>query len=101
MQKKVAAFLTERAKISNSRLLNLIALRLKADPFKKVTKMIRDMVTKLTEEAGEEAEHKGFCDTELGTNKNTRDMKSEEAEELTAKAEKLTADIKTKAEEIA
>merc|ERR1719160_1152485 len=51
------------------------------------------MVTKLMEEANEEAEHKGFCDTEMGTNKNTRDTKSAEVAELTAKIEELTADI--------
>merc|ERR1719387_660994 len=58
------------------------------------------MITKLMEEATEEAEHKGFCDTELTTNKQTRDAKSEEAEELTAESEKLTADISLLAEQI-
>merc|ERR550514_1771806 len=45
------------------------------------------------EEANEEAEHKGFCDTEMGTNKATRDTKSEEVDKLTALIEELTADI--------
>merc|ERR1719324_544686 len=36
-----------------------------AASFKKVTKMIKDMIQKLMEEAAEEAEHKGFCDTEM------------------------------------
>merc|ERR1719243_480945 len=45
------------------------------------------------EEAAEEAEHKGFCDQELGTNKVTRDQKSEDSAELTAEIEELTADI--------
>merc|ERR1719409_2025505 len=67
--------------------------RLKADPFKKVTKMIRDMVTKLTEEANEEAEHKGFCDTELSTNKNTRDSKTDEVAALQAENDELAATI--------
>merc|ERR1719160_1305780 len=59
------------------------------------------MIQKLMQEATEEAEHKGFCDTELTTNKQTRDSKTEESEELTAESEKLTADIKQLAEEIA
>merc|ERR1712166_1020060 len=63
------------------------------DPFKKVTKMIKDMIIKLTEEATEEAEHKGFCDTELTTNQQTRDFKTEQSAELNAEIEKLTADI--------
>merc|ERR1719409_2383670 len=58
------------------------------------------MITKLMEEANEEAEHKGFCDTELTTNKQTRDSKTEEADELTAESEKLTADIAQLAEAI-
>merc|ERR1719191_371594 len=62
--------------------------------------MIKDMITKLMEEATEEAEHKGFCDTELTTNKQTRDSKSEEAEELTAESEKLSADVALLSEEI-
>merc|ERR1719456_2149964 len=56
-------------------------------------KMIKDMIIKLTEEATEEAEHKGFCDTELTTNKQTRDFKTEQSAELNAEIEKLTADI--------
>merc|ERR1719161_2482857 len=55
--------------------------------------MIEDMVSKLMEEANEEAEHKGFCDTEMGTNKNTRDTKTSEIDALNAEIEELTADI--------
>jgi len=57
-------------------------------------------VTKLMEEANEEAEHKGFCDTEMGTNQNTRDQKTETVEHLTAQIEGLTADIEKLASEI-
>merc|ERR1719272_1321988 len=77
----------------NSRILSLISIKVSEDPFKKVSKMIKDMIIKLTEEATEEAEHKGFCDTELTTNKQTRDYKTEEATKLKAEIEKLTADI--------
>jgi len=92
-QRAVATFLSDAAKRSNSRILSLISLKVTEDPFKKVTKMIKDMIIKLTEEATEEAEHKGFCDTELTTNKQTRDYKTEEATKLKAEIEKLTADI--------
>merc|ERR1719169_402429 len=93
MQHRVASFLKRRAQQTNSRILSLIAVRVSEDPFKKIKKMIQDMVDKLMEEANEEAEHKGFCDTEMGTNKNTRDEKTEKVETLTAEIEKLTADI--------
>merc|ERR1719388_390355 len=63
--------------------------------------MIKDMIFKLMEEANEEAEHKGFCDTELTTNKQTRDAKTEQAASLKAEIEKLSADIAKLASEIA
>merc|ERR1719420_787107 len=55
--------------------------------------MIKDMITKLEEEAQEEAEHKGFCDAELGSNKATRDTKTEESDILKATIEELTAHV--------
>merc|ERR1719327_906444 len=99
IQRRVANFLNDRAERTNSRILSLIATKTTEDPFKKVTKMIRDMIAKLMEEANEEAEHKGFCDTEMGTNKNTRDEKSEKVEELTALIEELSASITKLGEE--
>merc|ERR1719262_882173 len=62
--------------------------------------MIREMITKLMEEANAEAEHKAFCDTEMGTNKQTRDKKTSQSEELTGDIEELTAAISKLATEI-
>merc|ERR1719171_2450790 len=55
--------------------------------------MIDAMITKLLEEANEEADHKGWCDTEMATNKQTREDKTEEVNALTAESDKLKADI--------
>merc|ERR1719456_785994 len=55
--------------------------------------MIKDMIVKLMEEATEEAEHKGFCDTELATNEHTRKEKTEAVEILTAEIDQLEASI--------
>merc|ERR1719428_2031041 len=97
----VARFLAERAQATDSNVLSLLSVRVASDPFKKVTKMIKDMIVKLMEEANEEAEHKGFCDTELGQNKITRDSKTEEAASLQAEIDELSADIAKLASEIA
>merc|ERR1719375_1853009 len=88
-----AAFLQRQAKSLGSRYLALAAARMTADPFKKVKKMIKDLIVKLMEEANAEAEHKGFCDTELATNKQTRDNLGAEVDELTAAIEEKTAEI--------
>merc|ERR1719214_62354 len=100
-QSKVAAFLKSKAKTGGSRILALVASKVEADPFKKVVKMIKDMIAKLTEEANDEAEHKAFCDTEMSTNKATRDEKTAASDTLKAEIDKLTADTTKLAEEIA
>merc|ERR1719224_66945 len=43
------------------------------------------------EEANEEAEHKGWCDTELSTNEQTRKEKTEAVAELDAAVAKATS----------
>merc|ERR1719160_2345978 len=93
LQERVAAFLASRADVLKSKLLSLVAQKAADDPFKKVKKMIKDLIYKLQEEAREEAEHKGWCDTELTTNKQTRDKKSADIESLKAEIEELTAEI--------
>merc|ERR1719262_1278384 len=79
----------------------MIALKASADPFKKVKKMIKDLIVKLMEEATEEAETKGFCDKELGTNEHTRKEKTSQVETLTADIDELTASVATLTEELA
>jgi len=100
VQDAVANFLQQQADKTGSKLLSLIAAKAGSDPFVKVKKMIREMITKLMEEANAEAEHKAFCDTEMGTNKQLRDKKTAQSEELTADIEELTAAISKLATEI-
>jgi len=99
-QAKVASYLTRQAKKFNSRILSVFALRVAADPFKKVKKMIKDLIVKLMEEANAEAEQKGFCDKELATNEHTRKEKSEAVVMLTAEIDELTASVAALAEQI-
>merc|ERR1719327_1114965 len=62
--------------------------------------MIGDMITRLLEEANEEADHKGQCDAELATNKATRDEKTSAVADLMAEIDELQADIAKLTEEI-
>jgi chromosome segregation ATPase len=100
-QKRVAAYLTRRAKEINSRVLSAFALRVNADPFKKVKKLVKDLIVKLMEEANAEVEHKGYCDKELATNEHTRKEKTEAVVMLTAEVDELTASIAALGEQIA
>merc|ERR1711871_1193382 len=99
-QLRVAAYLKGQASRINSRVLSALAMRVADDPFKKVKKMIKDLIVKLMEEANEEAEHKGWCDTELSTNEQTRNEKTEAVETLHAEIDELQASIAKLPEEI-
>jgi len=105
---KVAEFLQARAKQLGSKYLSLVAARAQEDPFAKIKKMIKDLITKLMEEANAEADHHAYCTTELATNKQTREIKSSEVDELTANLEeeealfeKLSTEIATLSDSIA
>merc|ERR1719375_1209377 len=82
------------AKRTQSKQLARLAARvMEAGPFDKIIGMIKDMIAKLTETAGEEADHKEFCDGELNENKMTRDSKTSDVNSMTATKESLEAAI--------
>jgi len=99
-QARVASYLQKRAHTLGSRVLSALAERVEADPFAKVKKMIKGLIVKLMEEANEEAEHKGWCDTELSTNEQTRKEKTEAVENLHAEIDQLEASIAKLSEDI-
>merc|ERR1719428_49452 len=99
-QYQAAIYLQDRARQFNSRILDAMATRVTKDPFKKVKKMIKDLIDKLMEEANEEAAHKGWCDTELATNEKTRKEKTDAVETLKSEIDELTASIAKLGEEI-
>merc|ERR1719353_491939 len=85
---------------SRSKQLARLAARVReAGPFDKIIGMIKDMIAKLTEQAGEEADHKEFCDGELQANKQTRDSKTSDVNSMTASKERLEATIAKLTEE--
>merc|ERR1719343_494049 len=92
-QERVAQYLHEQGQHLNSRVLSALAVHVSDDPFAKVKKMIKDLLVRLMEEANEEAEHKGWCDTELATNEKTRKEKTDAVESLHAQKDELEASI--------
>jgi hypothetical protein len=99
-QSRVAQYLHDEATRLNSRVLSALAVRAEEDPFAKVKKMIKDLIVRLMEEANEEAEHKGWCDTELSTNEQTRKEKTTAVEQLHAEIDELEASLTQLSEEI-
>jgi hypothetical protein len=90
---KVREFLTKRAKKLNSKNLELLLQSLQADPFAKVKKMIDSMITRLLNEANEDAAHEGFCDKEMGQSKITRNKLTEDIDALSAAVDEGQAQI--------
>jgi len=87
VHRRVRDFLEAEGRRLNSQSLTFLAEKITADPFAKVKKMIDSMITRLLEEANEDAKHEGFCDTELGKSKVTRNKLSSDIDALTASIE--------------
>jgi len=100
-RERLTTFLNGRAQALGSRYLALVATHAGADPFGKVKAMIKDLIVKLMEQANSEADHKAYCDTELATNKLTRENKQSEVEELSANVDKHVAESAQLTEELA
>jgi chromosome segregation ATPase len=90
---RVASFLQKRGQLLSSDTLKSLAAQVESNPFDKVIQMIKDLVTKLKEEAAAEAEHKAWCDEQLHDNKIKREKKTAKVNKLTASIEALTEDI--------
>merc|ERR1719281_2257060 len=76
-QKSVADFLTTRATKLHSKLLSFVAVRAQDDPFKKVTKMIKDMIQKLAAEIGTLGEEIAALDAMMAKATSIREAEKE------------------------
>jgi len=100
-QLRVAAFLNEEAKRIGSRVLSAIAFRARDDPFAKVKKMIRDLISRLEQQEGEEATKKTWCEGELSKNELARETRTESVAALRNEIDQLDASISKATAEIA
>jgi hypothetical protein len=89
----VRALQKAAARTQSKQLARMAAGVMEAGSFDKIIGMIKDMIAKLTATAGEEADHKEFCDGELKENKMTRDSKTSDVNSMTASKERLEATI--------
>eukprot|EP00928_Gymnodinium_smaydae_P004446 TRINITY_DN1150_c0_g2_i1.p1 TRINITY_DN1150_c0_g2~~TRINITY_DN1150_c0_g2_i1.p1 ORF type:complete len:698 (+),score=213.64 TRINITY_DN1150_c0_g2_i1:96-2189(+) len=100
LARRAATFLAARGQLIQSRTLVLLAQHMQEDPFAKVKKMITDLINRLLEEGNEEAQRKGWCDTELASNEAVRTQRTQQVERLSNEIDQRQASIMTLGTEI-
>jgi len=100
LRNAAAELLRKRAKALSSNVLANAAASVEANPFSKVIEMIKALLTKLKEEAADEADHKAWCDKELKANKLKRNKKTSKVGTLSAEVEELGSTIASMGAEI-
>lgn len=101
VHRRLREFLASEGERLGSQQLTLLAQKVMADPFGKVKKMIDGMITRLMNEANEDARHEGYCDEEMGKNKVTRNKLAADIDALTASIEDGKAKVMTLTEDTA
>jgi len=86
--------LSKVAKSLHSPVLSVTAMKVKlmADHFVKVRAIIKDLISKLEDDAEAEATQKGFCDTNMAAAIADRDTGNAQIEEAMATISKITAE---------
>merc|ERR1719252_130942 len=100
VQERVVAVLMKSGHKLGSPALTALALKVSADPFVKVKKLINDLIQRLIQEAADEATKKGWCDTEMGKATKTRDENFNKVKDLNAGLMALEAQKASLEEEI-
>jgi len=75
-RQQIQTLLKKMSQKFNSFAMMELASAAASDPFAKVKGLVQDMIAKLLDEAAQEADHKAFCDTELGKSRKAKDDKS-------------------------
>lgn len=91
-REKALSLLATEATRLNSAILKAFVTNVAPDPFKKVKALITKMIQELMQEAVDQANHKGFCDSEIATAMGHRDNLAEKSSSLRARLEQLAVD---------
>merc|ERR1719478_1570446 len=88
---RVLEMIREKSLKLKSPVLSSLAMKMAADPFAKVKKLIQELIERMVTEAADEATQKGWCDTELGKAKSSRDTEHTKVNKINANVEALEA----------
>jgi DNA repair exonuclease SbcCD ATPase subunit len=88
---KVLDLLRDEGKRLGSTVLISLAMKVSADPFVKVKKLIQELIERLVQEATAEATKKGFCDLELSKAEKNRNHRWADVQRLSAELSALEA----------
>lgn len=88
--------LMHAGRVLKSHELSALATQASENPMSQVTQMIEELIQRLLSEQGDEANHKGWCNTELQKVKQKRDLYSRDVQrnsEIVKKTEALRAKL--------
>jgi DNA repair exonuclease SbcCD ATPase subunit len=101
---KVLVLLKTEGQRLSSTSLSMLAMKVSADPFLKIKKIIQQLIERLLSEAAAEATKKGFCDNELSKARKDRDFRFAEVKKLSSDIRSLHAkkdELETELEQLA
>jgi hypothetical protein len=101
IRRRLRAFFRSESVRLQSQRLNLLGEKIESQPFANVKKLIESLITRLLEEANQDADHEGFCDSEIGKSKITRNKLSEDIDALAAAVEEGKAAITSLTQSVA
>lgn len=99
-KERVLALLRGEGQRIGSVVLSSLAMKVAADPFTKVKKLIQELIQRLITEATAEAEKKGYCDLEVSKAEKHRNHRWADVKRLNAQLSSLEAKEDSLEEEI-
>jgi len=90
-KERVVALLRSKASELQSKALAALAEEASEDPFAKIKGLIQDLIEKMLKEAQDDAEHHGWCNTEMGKAEQKRGYEAENLHKIAQNVHKLEA----------